>query len=103
MAIKSGFPNFVDFSYARLGRIDYTPTDVSCFKLNISKYIAPLLKRIKTNDNHQNLVKYYNDEWCNLPCYTQITTDNIINIIEKRSKRPFRPNAIFLFFIAQYP
>ena len=42
MAEKLGFDSFISMSYARMGRMDYTPEDVAVFRRQVLKEVVPL-------------------------------------------------------------
>lgn len=54
IAINAGFANFRDYSFAALGRFDYTPQDCFNFHESVAKAVVPLLNEL-AKDRKQSL------------------------------------------------
>lgn len=46
IAKKLGYDNFIDLAYARIGRTDYTSTDVKNFREAVQKFITPVSTKL---------------------------------------------------------
>jgi oligoendopeptidase F len=47
MAHNSGFSNFIDFQFRRLGRFDYTPADCVQFHRTVETVVTPLRRKLR--------------------------------------------------------
>ncbi len=65
IAKKLGYKNFVELGYYRMGRIDYTKSDVEKFRANVIKDLVPVISKLKAQIK-ENLgldeFKFYDDE-----------------------------------------
>ncbi|CAN5452192.1 M3 family oligoendopeptidase [soil metagenome] len=64
MAIKLGFKDFVELSYANMGRTDYNRDDVKKFRDNVKEFIVPVVAKMKEKQRKRLGVDkmYYYDE-----------------------------------------
>lgn len=64
MAIKLGFKDYIELSYANMGRTDYNSADVKKFRDNVKEYIVPVVAEMKKKQQKRLGVDkmYYYDE-----------------------------------------
>lgn len=53
MAQNAGFPNFLEFQFANLGRFDYTPQHCIAFHEAVEKHIVPLVRELRERRRRQ--------------------------------------------------
>ena len=64
IAQSCNFSNYVDYSYIKMNRIDYTKKELIDFKTSIIKYFVPLnekLKRYQAKRLEEKTLSYYNE------------------------------------------
>ena len=64
MAIKLGYKNFIELSYANMLRTDYNWDDVKLFRENVKKYIVPVVTELKKKQQKRlgvDKMFYYDD------------------------------------------
>lgn len=62
MAVKLGYPSFVELGYKRMERYDYTPEMVASFREMVVKYVVPLtveIRRLQKERLGCDSIKYY--------------------------------------------